>query len=237
MKTQAIIALLGLAFTAQAQAVQTLDLATGTAGGDALSASATSLILTTAFNADDDAGTDFNVSGNAPLAAGGALETAAGHPAGEYDIGRFDSSASTATEGSVYVLKNVAVSAGDTLSFDWTFYTNEPQTGAMNDAAYFSVLNSMTTLLANAATGITGDAGLSGYRAATGGTFSYTFASAGSYDLIFAVVDTDDAVNSSALMINDATITPVPEPRDWMLMLAGLGLVGMMVMRNKRRML
>lgn len=28
---------------------------------------------------------------------------------------------------------------------------------------------------------------------------------------------------------------PVPEPRDWMLMLAGLGLVGMMVGRNRRR--
>ena len=29
---------------------------------------------------------------------------------------------------------------------------------------------------------------------------------------------------------------PVPEPRDWMLMLAGLGLIGMMVGRSRRRM-
>ena len=28
---------------------------------------------------------------------------------------------------------------------------------------------------------------------------------------------------------------PVPEPKDWMLMLAGIGLVGMMVERAKRR--
>lgn len=236
MKTQAIAALLGLAFTAQAQAVQTLDLTTGIAGGDALAAGSTSLFMTTAFDANDDNGTDFNFSGYAPLTAGGALEAVADHPAGEYDITRFDSSGSTATEGSVYVLKNVSVNAGDKLSFDWTFYTNEPATGGMKDAAYFSVLNSITALLATA-DGITGDAGLSGYRAATSGNFSYTFASAGSYDLVFAVVDTDDYITSSALMINDATITPVPEPRDWMMMLAGLGLVGMMVGRSKRRML
>ena len=29
---------------------------------------------------------------------------------------------------------------------------------------------------------------------------------------------------------------PVPEPRDWMMMLAGLGLIGMMVSRSRRRM-
>lgn len=234
MKTQAIIALLGLVFTAQAQAVQTLDLTNGIAGGDVLAASATSLILTTALDALDDNGVDFNVSSNAPLMAGGQLEAVAGHPAGEYDTSRFDGSTSTATEGSVYVLKNVAVNAGDKLSFDWTFYTNEPATGGMKDAAYFSVLNSITALLATA-DGVTGDAGTSGYRAATSGSFSWTFTNAGSYDLVFAVVDTDDVVNSSALMINDATITPVPEPRDWMMMLAGLGLVGFMAARRKSR--
>ena len=29
---------------------------------------------------------------------------------------------------------------------------------------------------------------------------------------------------------------PIPEPRDWMMMLAGLGLIGMMVSRSRRRM-
>jgi len=234
MKTYALAALLGLAFTAQAQAVQTLDLATGTAGGDVL-ATSTSLFMTTALNADDDNGINFNLSGGMPLMAGGDLETVAGHPAGEYDIDLFDNSGSMATEGSVYVLKNVVINAGDTLSFAWTFYTNEPEMGGMKDAAYFSVLNHFTTVLANAADGITGDAGLSGYRAATSGSFNYTFTSAGSYDLVFAVVDTDDSITSSALMINDATITPVPEAETYALMLAGLGLVGLMVKRSKRR--
>lgn len=239
MKHTAILALLGVAFAGQAHAVHTLDLTLGTAGGDAFAASATSLFMTTAFDANDDAGTDFNFSGMAPLAAGGgigSMEAFTGHPAGEYDIGRFDASASAATEGSVYVLKNIAVAAGDKLSFNWAFYTNEPLAGGFKDAAYFSVLNNMTALLATA-DGVNGGAGLSGYRAATGGIFNYTFANAGSYDLVFAVVDTDDFTTSSALMINNATITPVPEPKTWAMLAAGLGLVGMMAARNRRRLM
>jgi plastocyanin len=139
-----------------------------------------------------------------------------------------------AMEGSTYVLKDIAVNAGDTLRFDWTFYTNEPETGALADAAYFSVLNNLTTVLAHAASGINGDAGFSGFRAATGGSFSHTFASAGTYDLVFAVVDTDDFVTSSALAVNDLTVTPVPEADTYALMLAGLGLVGFMAARRRR---
>jgi len=237
MKTLAISALLGLAFAAPAYAApRALDLTTGLAGGDALALSASSVFLTTALDANDDAGTDFNFSGAAPLAAGGALEAFTGHPAGEFDISRFDGSTSQAMEGSAFVMQNVTVAAGDMLSFDWTFYTNEAATGALADAAYFSVLNNMTALLANAADGITGDAGLSGFRAATGSTFSHTFTQAGTFSLVFAVVDTDDFTTSSALAVNNLAITPVPEAEDWMLMLAGLGLVGMMVSRNKRRM-
>lgn len=236
MKTSAIALLLGLAFAAQAQAVQTLDLTTGIAGGDALALGPTSLFMTTALDAGDDfgSGLDFNFSGMAPLMAGGDLEAVAGHPAGEYDIGRFDGSSGMAMEGSAYVLKNVAFNAGDTLRFDWTFYTNEPETGALADAAYFSALNGFTAVLANAADGIAGDAGLSGFRAATSGSFSHTFASAGIYDLAFAVVDTDDFVTSSALAVNDLTVTPVPEAETYAMMLAGLGLVGFMAARRRR---
>ena len=249
MKTLALTALISLTFAAQAHAApQTLDLTAGIAGGDSLALDASSLYMTTSAGVDDDFndvdndgfdddGFDFNFSGMAPLMAGGDLEAVAGHPVGEYDIGGFDGSSSMATEGSVYVLKNVSVAAGDTLSFDWTFYTNEPETGALADAAYFSVLGNITALLANAADGLTGDAGLSGFRAATGGVFSHTFLSNNVFDLVFAVVDTDDYVTSSALAINNVTITPVPDPKDWILMLAGLGMVGLMIGRNKRRLM
>ncbi|MCA1925196.1 MAG: hypothetical protein LDL16_02825 [Thiobacillus sp.] len=239
MKTVSLLGLLGLALASQAHAVQSIDLTAGMAGGDALAASATSLFMTTAYNDGDDldTGGNFNFSGVVPLMAGGAvgsMEAFAGHPAGEYDIGRFDGSTSTATEGSVYKLDNIAINAGDILSFEWTFYTNEPVSGAMKDAAYFSLLNHTTALIATA-DGVNGDAGLSGFRAATSGVFSQTVAASGVYSLVFAVVDTDDVTNSSALGINNLAITPVPEPRDWMLMLAGIGLVGLMVGRNRRR--
>lgn len=46
-------------------------------------------------------------------------------------------------------------------------------------------------------------------------------------------------INDAYLALDDGTANviyaPVPEPRDWMLMMAGIGLVGLMVGRNKRR--
>ena len=224
---------LAFAVPAHAAAPQTLDLTTGIAGGDAFALSDSSIFLTTALDGDDDDGTNFNFIGNAPLFAGGALEDFTGHPAGEFDIDRFNNSGSLATEGSAFVLQNITVNAGDMVSFDWAFYTNEPFAEAMADAAYFSVLNSTTALLASAADGINGNAGLSSYRAATWGTYSQTFTAAGTYSLVFAVVDTDDYITSSALAINDVTITPVPEAETYALMLAGLGLVGFMARRRK----
>jgi len=240
MKILAISALVGLAFATQVHAApppQILNLTTGSTGGDTSVLSTTSVFMTTARDADDDTtGTNFNASGSTPLSAGGALEAFTGHPAGEFDISRFNGSADMATEGSAFVMRNVSIQALDTLSFNWTFYTNEPASGALADAAYFSVLNRSTTLLANAATGITG-AGISGFRATTSGTYSYTFANAGSFDLVFAVVDTRDFGTSSAFSINNLTVTPVPEAETWAMLLAGLGLVGMMVGRNRRRMM
>ncbi|OYW63769.1 MAG: hypothetical protein B7Z32_11890 [Hydrogenophilales bacterium 12-64-13] len=44
-----------------------------------------------------------------------------------------------------------------------------------------------------------------------------------------------DAVLPALGGAGDAIYAPVPEPKDWLLMLAGLGIVGLMVERNKRR--
>lgn len=45
-----------------------------------------------------------------------------------------------------------------------------------------------------------------------------------------------DAVLPALGGAGDAIYAPVPEPKDWLLMLAGIGLVGLMVERSKRRM-
>lgn len=47
--------------------------------------------------------------------------------------------------------------------------------------------------------------------------------------------DTSDAFFAYDGGAGSVIYAPVPEPRDWMLMLAGLGLVGVMVERAKRR--
>lgn len=74
------------------------------------------------------------------------------------------------------------------------------------------------------------------YAFSTGvGGFSYTFANAGVQRLSFGVVDVNDYSATSALWLDNVSVTPVPEPKDWMLMLAGLGLVGLKVSRNRNR--
>lgn len=42
-------------------------------------------------------------------------------------------------------------------------------------------------------------------------------------------------VTESSLLAQNVSVTRVPEPKDWLLMLAGVGLVGVMVERAKRR--
>jgi hypothetical protein len=52
-------------------------------------------------------------------------------------------------------------------------------------------------------------------------------------DASFAYDATLPALSGTGNVVYAAV--PVPEPRDWMLMLAGIGLVGMVVGRSKRR--
>ena len=47
----------------------------------------------------------------------------------------------------------------------------------------------------------------------------------------YSTYDTPHGYASSA----DAMVAPVPEPKGWMMILAGLGLVGVMIERAKRR--
>ena len=58
--------------------------------------------------------------------------------------------------------------------------------------------------------------------------YPFTFVT-GSYDASDAFFAYDNGAGN-------VVYAPVPEPREWMLMLAGLGLVGVMVERSKRRM-
>jgi len=200
----------------------TLNLVGWDALGDASSQGGTAL-LTTAFDASDDTGGNFNFSGVAAADAP-VLETAAGLGAG--------SLSSTGWDGSL-IQQSFAVNAGDTLQFNWNFLSNEPAQASSKPDFAFVVINGTLTQLGSVAQATT-QPGLTGFAAQTGwSTFSQTFASAGNVTLSLGVVDAEDVTVSSALLVDQVTLSAVPEPGA--LLLLGTGLVCSGWSRRRRR--
>lgn len=167
--------------------------------------------LTTAFN-DADEG-PFNLSGS-PAAWIDQVEAAAGVAPGALDIPD-----EPAYEGSV-ARTTFTVAAGDTLSFNWSFATQET---LFQDRA-FAVVNGQLFTLATRAGAVPGS-----------GSFSITFASPGTATLAVGVVDTGDVLGVSSLSVQNVTLAPVPEPAGWALWLGGAALLaGVGRMRRQR---
>ncbi|MDP2267348.1 MAG: PEP-CTERM sorting domain-containing protein [Thiobacillus sp.] len=61
------------------------------------------------------------------------------------------------------------------------------------------------------------------------------------FSFIAGTLDASDAFFAYDVMTaggaGNVIYAPVPEPRDWMLMLSGLGMIGLMVSRSRRRMM
>ncbi|MGF1481177.1 MAG: hypothetical protein ACFB4I_17115 [Cyanophyceae cyanobacterium] len=117
-----------------------------------------------------------------------------------------------AIEGSA-ILQEFTAQAGDILTFDFNFLTDEqvPEQ-VFNDFAFVSV-----TSLSKLADAYSSPfmSSLSSFESETGyGTFSFTVPASGTYELGLGVTDVeDDAVNSGLLVDNvQLTRTSVPEP-------------------------
>jgi hypothetical protein len=138
-----------------------------------------------------------------------------------------------ATKGSA-IKQAFTANAGDILSFDWNFLTED---SFFPDYA-FVVLNGLSTLAdTSAATNLSNTV----FNNETGfKTFTYTFASAGSYTLGIGIVDVVDTEGVSALLVDNVkltstvTPTPVPEPTSVLsvLAIAAFG-VGSRLRRNQ----
>jgi hypothetical protein len=160
--------------------------------------------LTNAFDGSDDGSVNYNVSTNNPGSADN-LETFLGVIPGTLP--------GNPQEGSA-VRTTLAASAGDVFSFDWVFRTND----SVNNDYAFVTIDSQVFNLANISSATTIPGGTLGsnpnpYLRQTGNnTFSYTFNTAGTYNVGIGVVDVNDFITSSGLSFTNANTQPVPEP-------------------------
>jgi hypothetical protein len=120
-----------------------------------------------------------------------------------------------ATEGSG-LAQTIRVEAGETLTFDWNYLTNEESDSIYNDFAFITI-DGQAIALADTNSDLTTST-VDGYDLETGyNTFSYEFTASGEYTIGLGVVDVTDQRFDSALVVDnfevgttDATPSTVP---------------------------
>jgi hypothetical protein len=216
-------ALLGLACTQTgfAQIINS-SFSSGLAGwstaGDVSVASGVATLTTASVLFEDDSPATagaFNFSGTAAVDNVSALELFAGVAAGTFDPN--PASGVFAYEGSI-ISQGFTALAGDTLTFDWKFLTNE---GAQPDYAFVLIDGNLTTL-ANTINA-TLSSGIFALETASG-TFSYTFSNPATGLVSFGVLDVNDFGVTSALQIDNVAVTAIPEPATYGLLAASAAL-------------
>jgi hypothetical protein len=107
-----------------------------------------------------------------------------------------------ATEGSA-IAQTVTVSAGDQLSFDWNYLTNEGSGSTFSDFAFISIESEDSQVIADtfslldlSETGVFSQE--TGYS-----SFEYTFENSGTYTIGVGIVDVGDTGVSSGLLVDN----------------------------------
>ena len=112
------------------------------------------------------------------------------------------------TEGSA-IKQTFTADAGDILTFDFNFLTNEDATSLFNDFAFFTV-NPFTLELADTTdpTSLDDPLGSANFSAATSfETVSVAISAPGTYTLGFGVVDAGDSIVESGLLLDNIQLT------------------------------
>ena len=135
--------------------------------------------------------------------------------------------------GGAAIKQTFTASAGDVVSFDWNFLTDEGTPNARNnDFAFFS----LTGLTELADTKVSFVDSLSPFREETGyQTTSYNITTAGTYTLGFGVINSGDRKVQSGLLVDNVSSEPVPEPASMLGILAFGALGGKKLLKRKQK--
>lgn len=119
-----------------------------------------------------------------------------------------------AVEGSAFS-KSITVEAGDTLTFNWNFLTDERAYSYYNDFAFVAISHDSgcvfgsdsLTKLADTYRSFSGSPATTGFSKQSGNnTFAYTFATSGTYNVGIGVMDSSDIDGDSALLVDNLMI-------------------------------
>ena len=107
------------------------------------------------------------------------------------------------------IKQTVTAKAGDILTFDWNFLTNESTPAFFNDFAFVSLtgLNLLADTFSPFVTSLTPFDEETEFQ-----TFSFTFETAGTYTLGLGVADIFDTLVDSGLLVDNVELESVPEP-------------------------
>jgi len=136
--------------------------------------------------------------------------------------GALDTADGFAYEGSA-MWRELTVSAGDTLRFDWLFATSEPYVDPLPDYAFLLIGDQVIRIADESDAPFPPTTPFR--RESNRSTFEYVFTQSGAVRLGFGIVDVGDYSATSALAIDNLSVTPVPEPSGWALLLGGLGVI------------
>lgn len=141
-------------------------------------------------------------------------------------------------EGSA-IRQDFYANAGDilTVKFDWTFLSAD-QTYA--DFGFLAINNTIVKFAdafsapaASSFSGTFGDFNNVNWGWANS-TFTYTASATGAVSFVLGVVDVGDSSYTSELRVDNITVSAVPEPESYLMLLAGLGLMGSIARRRSQ---
>jgi len=136
------------------------------------------------------------------------------------------------------IKQSFTANAGQVLTFDWNFLTDETASNPdFNDFAFLTINNSLSELadtFSTFSTSQTPFARETGFK-----TFSYTIPTTGTYTLGIGVVDVNDPGTNSGLLVDNVVLstisTPIPEPNTVFSLLAfGACSVGYRLLRKQK---